>query len=497
MRRYDIAALIRAAGSKRPSVAFPTVPARRGTERTYRSELRKMLRAIAKLVRERVLPMVPVEQQHLTSDANPVFDGVFRALRREVENTLVRSAERMVTQALSAEVQKNTAGLMAAAKSAWQIDLTGVVSDSDVEPHLEIALDRNIGLISSLADDALKFTRQAVVDGVLEGRSQRDIARELKERFGVLDSRARLIARDQTAKLVSDLNRIRQQQAGIEEYIWRTSRDERVRATHEAKANRRFSWDDPPSDTGHPGKDYQCRCTAEGVIDLFDDPEDEETGEAPKPKRRRKVKSSKERKTPRAVPKKATTADIPDTRNVMTSTDRRLRVETRRLGDETAAEHAIVVNTKGDEIGRSTSGEAREVRITGELSQHINNPNAKLVLHHNHPGYSSSFSPADMASFGASRGLQELWAHSQTVSYRARRTAKTHKIKSAYVRTEWRRQTLKIVDLDDGTLTNEDGNKIVAHMFAKTLAKRGYIEYDHTDLPDDMQRLLKKYDREK
>lgn len=45
-------------------------------------------------------------------------------------------------------------------------------------------------------------------------------------------------------------------------YIWRTSGDDKVRSTHAVNNGRIFSWNDPPP-TGHPGEDYNCRCTAE------------------------------------------------------------------------------------------------------------------------------------------------------------------------------------------------------------------------------------------
>ncbi len=48
-------------------------------------------------------------------------------------------------------------------------------------------------------------------------------------------------------------------------YIWRTRGDGRVRASHAANNGRIFSWDNPPP-MGHPGEDYNCRCTAEPYV---------------------------------------------------------------------------------------------------------------------------------------------------------------------------------------------------------------------------------------
>lgn len=45
-------------------------------------------------------------------------------------------------------------------------------------------------------------------------------------------------------------------------YIWRTVGDGKVRLSHAIHNGRIFSWDNPPN-TGHPGEDYNCRCTAE------------------------------------------------------------------------------------------------------------------------------------------------------------------------------------------------------------------------------------------
>lgn len=45
-------------------------------------------------------------------------------------------------------------------------------------------------------------------------------------------------------------------------YIWRTRNDGKVRSSHADREGQVFSWDDPPVG-GHPGEDYNCRCTAE------------------------------------------------------------------------------------------------------------------------------------------------------------------------------------------------------------------------------------------
>jgi SPP1 gp7 family putative phage head morphogenesis protein len=60
------------------------------------------------------------------------------------------------------------------------------------------------------------------------------------------------------------INQLRQQDLGIETYIWRSRDDAKVRDRHAANDDRLFRWDTPP-EGGRPGQAYNCRCTAEPV----------------------------------------------------------------------------------------------------------------------------------------------------------------------------------------------------------------------------------------
>ena len=68
-------------------------------------------------------------------------------------------------------------------------------------------------------------------------------------------------ARATVLQLGGTVNRTVQVAVGVEQYIWRTQRDDRVRPEHAARDGRKFQWDSPPSD-GHPGAAINCRCVA-------------------------------------------------------------------------------------------------------------------------------------------------------------------------------------------------------------------------------------------
>jgi len=126
----------------------------------------------------------------------------------------------------------------------------------------------------------------------------RTLIRQIKEEFKVSDGRARVLARDQTAKMNCSISALRQKAVGIDKYIWRTSKDRRVVGTpgglykkitalhknHYKMEGLMCRWDDPTvcsRDKGktwvkrdadmplnHPGDDILCRCRPAPYIDI-------------------------------------------------------------------------------------------------------------------------------------------------------------------------------------------------------------------------------------
>lgn len=60
------------------------------------------------------------------------------------------------------------------------------------------------------------------------------------------------------------INQLRQEDLGIEQYIWRSQDDAKVRDSHAGYDDQVFRWDDPPVG-GHPGEAHNCRCYAEPI----------------------------------------------------------------------------------------------------------------------------------------------------------------------------------------------------------------------------------------
>jgi SPP1 gp7 family putative phage head morphogenesis protein len=132
----------------------------------------------------------------------------------------------------------------------------------------------NVGLIKTIPHETLGKMREVVNGGYLRGATTKEIAREIQQSYDINKSHAQFIARDQMAKLNADITREQQQDAGINEYVWRTVNDRRVRTRHRELNGERFKYNAPPIVDGktgrraNPGQDYQCRCVALPVFDI-------------------------------------------------------------------------------------------------------------------------------------------------------------------------------------------------------------------------------------
>jgi SPP1 gp7 family putative phage head morphogenesis protein len=155
-------------------------------------------------------------------------------------------------------------------KQLFGLDIIPMLNDFQTQQFLQPIIKTNIYLIKSISPKLLDQVNDAYQNILqTEGFSKSSILNMLTGRFGVANSRAKLIARDQTSKTVGALAQYRNQQAGAQSYQWRTAEDERVRPTHAANDGKIFRWDQPPAETGHPGHDIQCRCVAIPVLTKF------------------------------------------------------------------------------------------------------------------------------------------------------------------------------------------------------------------------------------
>jgi len=169
--------------------------------------------------------------------------------------------------------------------NAVGVDIAAILDGGRVREAGEDAAAEAARLIKSIPKDYLSEVQEATWRHyqMLDQPEGRTFLEQIQHIGKVTEKRAVLIARDQTSKINTAVLQARNEEAGIEEYIWRTARDGKVvgdpaglypvptnkavHGNHYEREGVKFRWDEPPED-GHPGYGIACRCVAEPVIDL-------------------------------------------------------------------------------------------------------------------------------------------------------------------------------------------------------------------------------------
>ncbi len=178
------------------------------------------------------------------------------------------------TSALKARAEKQGRRTAEAQKAELQRQLSvaiGVqvpISDKTLGPKVEAFTAENVGLIQSIPQQSLQQVQQVILRGLSGGDRADQIAEDIQKRFDVSESRAALIANDQTLKFFSSLNETRQREIGLTHFIWATANTERTCDICEPLDGKRFSWANAPG--GGPGQIHpNCMCSADPDVEAL------------------------------------------------------------------------------------------------------------------------------------------------------------------------------------------------------------------------------------
>lgn len=137
----------------------------------------------------------------------------------------------------------------------------------DYDPDLSLEIDELIDHLHGVASDTVADLLDKA-DGLIdeEDLTTEDVAEKLGGSMGSLLAGAALAF----GRAWAACNRTAQKEAGVTDYIWQASHDDKVRSEHAFLDGVEASWDSPPltadeSSSGedcNPGDDYNCRCEA-------------------------------------------------------------------------------------------------------------------------------------------------------------------------------------------------------------------------------------------
>jgi SPP1 gp7 family putative phage head morphogenesis protein len=197
-------------------------------------------------------------------------------LRRSLSNEEIENLAMRFANAVQIHQKSQLARQI---RAAFGVDV--FINDRRLASTMEGFVAENTQLIRRIPLDVAAKVGGVVTRGVTAGKLHKDIAKDVAAEYGFGRKRAKRIARDQVGKFYGQTNATRQKDLGVTEFIWRTSRDRRVRGTpggafpsarpsHYHLEGKRFSYDNPPNGE-LPGEPVLCRCWAEPVFDTATD----------------------------------------------------------------------------------------------------------------------------------------------------------------------------------------------------------------------------------
>ena len=252
---YDLSKLTGAS-----DIELPFIAERLSSERAYQKVMRRLIVSIKQAVIDDVLPTYRL----YIADGITDLLGSFAAKVKQAADNAIN----WVTGFVHSETDWHTDKFAQSVKTATGADVKPIVHIANMDDIKTAMIERNASLITNLADDTRQKIVQAVINASVNKKSMGELKADIEQILGAQAARADLIAQDQTIKLTADLNRYRQEQAGIKRYRWVSKQDNRVRPLHQRLNGKIYEWG-KPTGAEHglpPGQPIRCRCRAKAVI---------------------------------------------------------------------------------------------------------------------------------------------------------------------------------------------------------------------------------------
>lgn len=206
----------------------------------------------------------------VAQDATPsqLINKQLRDLARRWLRRFDESAPKIADAYLKSSFSATDSALRMALKDAGfavKFEMTPAMTDA-----FEASLAENIGLIRSIPQEYLQQVEGAVNRSYAVGRDLATMVSDIRKIYPVTQNRAIFIARDQSNKANSVVNRTRQLELGLTDAIWMHSHGGKTpRPSHVAANGRRYKIAEGCLIDGEyvqPGEKIKCGCTSRSVL---------------------------------------------------------------------------------------------------------------------------------------------------------------------------------------------------------------------------------------
>lgn len=223
------------------------------TKYHYMNRLKSLTRSFNKNLRKEIINLFQ------TKDVDWIKKNI-EILEREYSSIFVKEAEKIVKD------------FILDVKDDLREDFN-IGYSREYENQIKAGIESSVALIKNIPQKTLFQIQQDVFESIANNENETSLYKRLVTQSKITEKRAKTIARDQTAKLYSDITQISQRSSGFEYFKWVTAKDSRVskgKGGHKQLDGKIYRWGDeknyPVIDSygnrGLPSQRVNCRCTA-------------------------------------------------------------------------------------------------------------------------------------------------------------------------------------------------------------------------------------------
>lgn len=200
-------------------------------EMEYRRYMQGLIKAMTEDVNERLMPMIKQQKPNYIADdgwASSIAD-VFTWMRQRWASDMFLTRVRSdIARPLSMAESETTDKFMKSINKSVGVDFQGMISEEGMEDLMISTIQSNVTLVTGMTDDYLKSIEQSVYNGMNQGMYPTAIAKDIQKATGVNYRRAKTIARNEVAKVNTEVSNQRSKNLGVKYFRWSTSSDRRV-----------------------------------------------------------------------------------------------------------------------------------------------------------------------------------------------------------------------------------------------------------------------------
>lgn len=267
----------------------------KAVEVRYRKQLQNITIEMMRGIKEKLFPLLRALEPQFAADS-AITDTFASDISELLGGLMLNITESMnpeglaqgMAQSVNRVNEKKTGDMV---QRISGVSLSRIFNQEGIPDAIDVSVQANIGLIKSIPSEYFQKLETLIFTNTAQGMKASSLIKEIRKLNRSTFKRAKLIARDQTAKLNANINEVRQRNLGVIGYRWSNSRDRRVRGNpsgkypnakfnHWKREGKFYAWSDAnvgkpapngkkflkvPAD-GHPGQPVQCRCSAIPVI---------------------------------------------------------------------------------------------------------------------------------------------------------------------------------------------------------------------------------------